>query len=403
MTVTLVAHSTRLKIDWTQVRHPVRIVVPESFVGKVRPVDRERAVEVVVVPDDDVAALVVAAASGDDRGRVATFDEDLVVPLAAVRQAAGVPGMGPEVVRRFADKSVMKQRLAGIVRLPDWQLLPAAGEWPTHEQLTARLGSPFVVKPVDGAGSIGVARVASGEAWDEVQAARAPGGVYEADALVTGVLCHVDTVSRPGAPPQVVVAEYTWPNAEFLDGKAVGSIPLADDDPRTEPLRQLNAKALTALGAGHGVYHLEAFVPEDGGVPVFLEVAARPGGGMITELYDRVLGLNLHAATIDAAAHDDGRLPDWFGATKPWPKAFGTWLWVPSRAGRVLRTDDPSTRGTVESYWRCAPGDDLRDARHVQERVAGMLVTSDNAADARADFEFLRSGYRGLVLTGEQP
>src|SRR5262249_17286420 len=149
-----------------------------------------------------------------------------------------------------------------------------------------------------------------------------------------------------------MVGEYTHPNAEFLDGRVLGSVALDPDEPLYGPCAELSARVLTALGASDGVYHLELFRRDDTGELVFLEVGPRPAGALVPEMYLAAYGLNLHDAVF-AIQLGAGRFAHGVG-TAPARLRYAVWSWVPSVAGTVVHREDPRTQGELDIYWRCA-------------------------------------------------
>lgn len=250
-----------------------------------------------------------------------------------------------------------------------------------------------MVKPTVGAGSTGVVFINDAADWVEWCGSR-PQGEFEADEFIRTPLFHVDTV-LDGDVARVFVSEYMSPNAEFLRGRHVGSIPLDPSDARFEPLHDLNDRVLSQLDAHPGVYHLEAFLGSDL-QPVFLEVAARPSGGMVTECYQHTHGINLHNATLTTDPTEGGWLLH--GSTPAPRRAHGCWMWVSPRPGLLAKQHSPALRGQAHAYWRCSVGDRLDYAGNVVDRAGGLLVHNESAQDATADFEYLRDQYEPIEM-----
>ncbi len=114
--------------------------------------------------------------------------------VARVRESLGIPGPRPAEVAVYRDKVRMKEVLAAAgVPVPRF----AACESPAHAAaFAARCGYPVIVKPVDGAASIGVRRAADeaelAEILPSLDLAR-----HEIEEFVTGAIYHVDGFSGP--------------------------------------------------------------------------------------------------------------------------------------------------------------------------------------------------------------
>jgi len=401
----------RLKVDWqdnpAEINRNLVVIASAVAAAKHRPEDRA-CFRVVRTEDFTVDALEkivreVADPLDPRELRLATFDDHLVAILGQLRTRLGIPGQGAYEAIAFFDKGVMKARLAGSgIRVPRHVVLDPArntGE-AGYRELAAALGSPFFVKPTGQAGSTGTAVIGSRADWRVWQAIREPGCEYEADEFINGTLFHADTILRSCRPPIVITSEYTVPNAEFLRGRTLGSIAMDPAAKITKELTDFNLAVLAALGASAGVYHLEAFATpaEDW---VFLEVAARAPGAMITEMYKADFGINFQNETLLAQFSGESTVSH-TAPVSPRSLAHAVWAWVPPRHGVVAKVNEPECEGAVTSYWRCQPGDELRPPEALMQRVGGIFVESASADAARSDFEYLRDKYQPLTMRGEE-
>jgi len=224
--------------------------------------------------------------------------EQLQVPLAEVRQALGIPGMGVEAARNFRDKSRMKDvlRAAGV---------PCARHHLAHSAAEARaasaeIGFPLVAKPPAGAGARGTFRVDDPAQLADVLRASPPtvaepllleefivGDEHSFDAVsVAGrVVWHSLTHYEPGP---LDVLRNPWIQWTVL-------LPREVDHPRYDDIRSVAGRALDALGMGTGLSHLEWFRRRDGSLAVS-EAAARPPGAQFTTLISYAHGVDFYAA-----------------------------------------------------------------------------------------------------------
>src|SRR5256885_13663337 len=118
----------------------------ETLVADIDPDCPGRAAgdEFVRVDTDDAEALVELASV--HRAQLVLAEQtDRVVPVAAqINAELGLPGLRPEVAKRFTDKSVMRRALRGTVPMPPYQEVSCREE---ALGFAEREGYPVVVKP----------------------------------------------------------------------------------------------------------------------------------------------------------------------------------------------------------------------------------------------------------------
>ncbi len=237
-------------------------------------------------------------ALGVPPSRVLGALEQLQVPLAEVRQALGVPGLGVEAARNFRDKARMKDVLrAAGVPCARHHLARSADD----ARVAARtIGYPLVAKPPAGAGARGTFRVES-----EAQLADVLGTAPPTDAapllleeFIVGDEHSFDAVSVRGRPVWHSLTHYAPGPLEVLRNPWIQwtvLLPREVDHPRYDDIRAVAARALAALGMGTGLSHMEWFRRTDGSVAVS-EVGARPPGAQFTTLISYAHDVDFYAA-----------------------------------------------------------------------------------------------------------
>jgi hypothetical protein len=212
--------------------------------------------------------------------------EDLQVPLGEVRDRLGIAGMGAETARNFRDKARMKTVLteAGVPcarhRL--------AGSDDAARTFVDEVGFPVVVKPPAGAGARNTARLESESDLEECLRlfSPTPPRPLLIEEFVTGREHSFDAVCLDGRvvwhsltrydPAPLTVLENPWIQWCVL-------LPREVDHPRYEDIRKAAAQALSALGMGTGLAHMEWFRLGSGGIAIS-EVGARPPGAQFITL-----------------------------------------------------------------------------------------------------------------------
>lgn len=212
--------------------------------------------------------------------------EQLQVPLGEVRDALGIEGMSAEIARNFRDKGRMKDVLAraGVpcarhARAADPEAVLAAAK---------TVGFPLVLKPAAGAGAKSTYRIQDVEELRGALAAVRPSEERPVvlEEFVTGEEFSFDTVSIRGKPVWHSLSHYLPAPLHVVDNPWIQwcvLIPREIDHPRYDDIRRVAARALSALGMGTGLSHMEWFRRSDGSVLVS-EVGARPPGAQITSL-----------------------------------------------------------------------------------------------------------------------
>jgi biotin carboxylase len=269
-------------------------------------------VEVVEVETTDAAAILARLrrlVAEEPVAGVASSSEYFLETAAVVADALGLVAPDVDAIRRCREKDAQRicLRRAGLP-VPRFGVATSA---PGAARLARDLGSPVVVKPTTGSGSVGVRLCADpGEA------------ALHAEALLA------QTANERGlpVPRRVLVEQYVVGleySAEVLDGNVVGLtakhlgalpefVELGHDFPATLEADERTAlcetveDALAALGLRRGPAHVELRLSAGG--PVVVEVNARLAGGFIPELVRESIGVDLLTETIRSAVGASPRL-----------------------------------------------------------------------------------------------
>jgi len=235
--------------------------------------------------------------------RLAGMLEQLQLPLAEVRDALGIEGMGVAVARNFRDKDRMKEVLrAHGVPVARSALVRSPAE---IRAFIDRVGFPVIVKPQAGLGTRATHRVE-----DERDLAAlsppTPAQPLQVEEFVRAREHTCETVTIRGEPVWRSGTRYFPSPLEVLETAWIQYcvlLPREDDDPTWTRFHPINAAALAALfgdaartAAGTALTHMEWFLREDGTCLVN-EVGARPPGVQIMPLM--------------SLAHDTDLFADW--------------------------------------------------------------------------------------------
>jgi len=246
------------------------------------------------VTAQDVVAREVALCS---RLVVMSFCEGDIEATADLRNRFNLPGMSVADVEKFRDKMLMKQIVSKNHDVPRAVALDAEVPNPELFSLCAdTLGIPFIVKPTDLCGSLGVAEISVYEEFD-AKCVRPMTGNFMAEEKISGDLLHLDVVVAAGTVKWFGCSQYNLPLDRFLDGSAIGSIPLLPGDPWHIRLSDYATSVVQSFSVDDAILHIELF--RCGDRLIFLEAAARPSGGLISVLYEKMFGYNVYQAAVE--------------------------------------------------------------------------------------------------------
>lgn len=233
---------------------------------------------------------ILEAAKGYDMSevRVYTCDENNIQTIADAVEGLGIDRWDAKKSQLFKNKNMMKEYLAKFnIRVPKNKRLEPTD---TFAALAAQFDVPFVIKPVDSASSIGFLKTTTQEEFDDyMSTANFETTEYGVEEFITGTLHHVDSVVVKGKILTVLPHQYIAPQAEYILGKANGSICLSKDHPLAAPIIEFNKSVMEAF-AIDGAFHHEVFVNTKGEV-IFLEIAWRQAGFPGSEAFTQLHGV----------------------------------------------------------------------------------------------------------------
>ncbi|TDF84096.1 acetyl-CoA carboxylase biotin carboxylase subunit family protein [Pseudomonas sp. H9] len=299
---------------------------------------------------------------------------------ARVRKTLNIPGHGPEQVAVYRDKARMKEILhaQGIA-------VPAFSRCQSIEQALAFaefVGYPVIVKPLDGAASIGVAKAADAQTLRSLLAEVALER-YEVEAFIQGQVYHIDGFTDAlGQVPFQVVSRYVNSCLDFASHQPLGSVILQSSPLRTQ-IEAFSKRCLQALRLCDSAFHLEVFVTPEGEV-VFLEIGGRVGGSEVPHLINKVFGVNLYEHWLKRQIGTPIVVP------ASMQDLSGGWLVIPKPAQLPCRVIQAHTTGpAVPSLWRALvpkPGQVLEAGGSYDALHSGRFIFTDaNEADIERD------------------
>ncbi len=217
-----------------------------------------------------------------------------ILPIARVREAAGIPGTSVRTAFLCRDKPSMKEVLrdGGV---PCAQSTAAQTAAEVHA-FAERVGFPLILKPRDGAGASGATRVDSAAEIDAALGAFGGARSIAVEEFIDGHEGFYDTLTVGGSVahdfathyyPNVLEAMRTrWISPQFIATNRIDSAPAYAE------LRQMGARVIQLLGLETSATHMEWFFGAKG--LKFSEIGCRPPGVRAWDLYNVGNDMNLY-------------------------------------------------------------------------------------------------------------
>jgi hypothetical protein len=237
----------------------------------------------------DEAAVLTALRFIQSKKHVDRFEatvEAHIMPIARVREVAGIPGTSVRTAFLCRDKPAMKEVLrdGGV---PCAQSTGASTAAEVHA-FAERVGFPLILKPRDGAGASGATRVDSTAELDSALSAFGGARSIAVEEFIEGHEGFYDTLAINGAVAHDFITHY-YPNVlEAMRTRWISPQFIATNRVETasayEELRRLGARVVKLLGIETSATHMEWFFGPKG--LKFSEIGCRPPGVRAWDLYN---------------------------------------------------------------------------------------------------------------------
>ncbi|ACU72661.1 protein of unknown function DUF201 [Catenulispora acidiphila DSM 44928] len=335
------------------------------------------------VPSEQTVAWARSRARDGERfDAVFALQEMAQVAVAEVARALGAPGNEPEAVRRIRTKDLCRAALAeaGFAQ-PAVRLcadVRAAADFLEELSKSSKPG-PWVVKPRDAMGSIGVSLVRGIADLPGAVAALPDESPFLIEEFVEGPEFSVEGVFLGGEPRILAVtAKEKAPPPFFVE---VGHVlPAEISETEHDRIRDRVAAALSTLGLRTGAFHVELWLTADG--PVLGEVHGRFGGDWIhTMLQHAIPDLEVFGLVFE----DMLGLPGTHTSLEPTRGAAVRYLVPPP--GQVTAIEGweevLAHPAVLHAQLLVAPGDIIKPLRQSSDRAGFVVVGADDPALAR--------------------
>ncbi|WP_326952501.1 ATP-grasp domain-containing protein [Amycolatopsis sp. NBC_01286] len=344
----------------------------------------------VLAPGASAAWAAARVAAGERFDAVYALQELAQVAVAETAEAVGAPGNPPAAVHRVRTKDACREALAAA-GFPQPVVGLCTGEAEAAVFLKEHDG-PWIVKPRDAMGSVGVSLVTDAAELPAALALLPDAKPFLVEQFVDGPEFSVEGVFLGGVPKILAVtAKEKVPPPFFVETGHVLPAPLPDA--RRREIEATVAAALTTLGLRTGGFHVELWLTPAG--VVLGEVHGRFGGDWIHRMLAHAIpGLELYGLVFD----------DMLG--RP-----GTGVPLAPSRGAAVRyfTPPPGRLAAVEGWEQVrthpavlhaelgvGPGDEVKPLQRSGDRVGFVVVGADTpeaasalAADLTGSVKFL--------------
>ena len=250
---------------------------------KVRPYIHDYLQVPQLFQEEDLIKRVVAWGIKKKADRVEALWEPLMISAARIRQHLKLPGMSPQTVIGFRDKSIMKERVAAA-----GLRVPYAFRCTTQAEIEAaieKIGYPVIIKPIAGAGSADTYRVDNAAVKNKILPRLRHVKEVSTEEFIDGREFTYDTICVNGIPRYENVAEYLPRPLIARSNEWISPVIITVKDLQQNHIRQgvqLGRGVLKALQMGDGFTHMEWYLTPKGEV-VFGEIGCRPGGAHLVD------------------------------------------------------------------------------------------------------------------------
>ena len=328
-------------------------------------------------PEETVAWARGRLAAGERFDAVFALQEMAQVAVAEVAEAVGAPGNPPDAVRRIRTKDLCRAALAAAGFAQPAVRLCADAD--AAAEFLGESTGPWIVKPRDAMGSIGVSLVRDAAGLPGAVALLPDAAPFLVEEFVDGPEFSVEGVFLNGEPRVLAItAKEKAPPPFFVETGHVLPAELPERE-RREIEDRVRA-ALSVLELRTGAFHVELWLTADG--IVLGEVHGRFGGDWIhTMLQHAIPALEVFGLVFDdMLGRSDGQ-----GSLEPTRGAAVRYLIPPpGKLAAIEGWDEVLAHPAVlRAQLSARPGDVIKPLRQSSDRVGLVVVGADDAALAR--------------------
>ncbi len=336
---------------------------------------------------------------GAENIQLLTNEDSAHLTCAKLRGKYGILGNNIEILLPFVNKVESKNKLSSIVKLPQFEMFDKILYTKTKKEYLNTIleqldGFPLFAKPIDLVSSVETYRMDDFCSLEQfANHALAHDYEFEIDEFIDGELFHCDAMIINGQVEFFMIGKCSFALARFFEGKPVGSIPIVDKELFTK-IENFSKEIFKTLNCPNGAYHLELFLQEKTQELVFLEIAARTGGALITNVYEKVFGINIEETNYLIQMGLINKVT----ITKK--NIYAGFLNFPYIEGIIQKINKPNIAINHEFIEFSQPGDQLFQAQNLLDISCSIIFWDEDYNIVSQHFDYLKN-YQPLELYNE--
>jgi biotin carboxylase len=330
-------------------------------------------------------------------GVVTTGTDVAVRTVGYVCERLGLHGLSYCSAASVTDKALMKEALIrGGVRTAEFYKVSSAEEAKTA---VARLGFPVMVKCVDKSGSRGITKVEDNDYVenafnDAMFFSDQPYAVVE--KYIEGVEIGLDGYVNAKGRKYCFLAPY---NRKYYNNKLTNipwaqSLPFAFPDDISDEAKKQAVLSAHALDITNGFINMDLLVNDDG--VWVIEIGARGGGAMITEMMESYFGIDYFGSMICNALGEGVN----FEITRSKPSISEIFISEKSGIVEELSVDTKNIDGIEYLAFSIRSGDRVKEFKKGSDTYGGAVVSGDTVEEARETMELLKRRIKLVLREG---
>ena len=317
-----------------------------------------------------------------------THDEYSLLNCAQLRAKFQIQGDKPEDIEHFIDKIKMKKK-AGQLKQPRYLKFDynRCKEDIVSYASTIMQALPFPIfaKPTNMASCFNVSEIHNEIQLMDWLGKRVPNESFELDEFVNADLYHCDSIIQNGVIKYVFPYKYSAPNAAFLRGEPIGSLPIQAEDTRYETVIRYNLQVIEIMSPPTNVVtHLEFFMDDKQNI-TFLEIAARAPGYEIPYIVEKMSYYNLEEVFVKIQMG----LDFYFDFSNK--GLFASYMRYPRMQGSVKELLQPDIKSKYSLIHLFKKDDILTPSQNQSELAAIIVFWNQSYTVLREDFYKLTS------------
>ncbi len=335
---------------------------------------------------------------GADNIRILTNEDSTQLVCAKLREIYHIVGHHTDILLPFVNKVVSKNLIkkSNLINLPKFTQFDKLS-YDKHRYIYLNSiidnlgGFPLFAKPIDLVSSVETCRIDSFNDLEKfANHALSHNYNFEIDEFIDGELFHCDAMIINNVVEFFMVGKCSFALARFFEGKPVGSIPIIDTELFAK-IKDFSNEIFKILNCPNGAYHLELFLQRNTNELVFLEIAARTGGALITNVYEKVFGINIEEINYLIQME----LIDKLIINKQ--NIYAGFLNFPYTEGTVQKINKPHVTINHEFIEFSKPNDKLAQAKNLLDISCSIIFWDKDYNLVSKHFDTLKN-YQPLVL-----